>query len=188
MVKRILILINLIFIFRICSSPVLSENLKKQQTQFAIAEIKRWHYEKEFDRFTLSLRTRESGGDWIITNKIGCMGAYQFSPHTLKWLGYGQITTARFRSNPDIFPPELQIEVLKALIVSNEIELRDYFCFAGTVINGATITRSGLLAAAHLAGASGVKLYLTTHGAINNADINHTSVQDYIRDFAGFDI
>jgi len=188
MVRRILILLNLIFIFRICSAPPPSENLTQQYTQFAISEMKRWAYDREFVRFANFLQAKESGGDWTIINQIGCVGLFQFSPRTLEWLGYGYITTDRFRHDPDIFPPELQLKILKEFTRSNENELKDYLCFVGEIINGVTITKSGLLAGAHLAGCSGVKLYLNTRGAVNNKDINHTSVQDYIRGFAGFEI
>lgn len=185
---RIMILTILILIFQNLSAPPLSENLKQMHQSFAISEIQRWRYDKEFERFATLLQIKESSDNWQVINPIGCMGSFQIAPGTLKWLGYGHITPSLFRVNPYIFPPELQMKVLKALVRSNEIELNSYFCYVGQVINGVMITRSGLLAGAHIGGASGVKLYLTSHGIINNKDVNGTSVQDYIREYAGFDI
>ena len=116
------------------------------------------------------------------------MGWYQFAPGTLSYLGYDYITPAKFKRNPDIFPPEMQVEVLKALIRCNEAELERYICYVGKKINGITITKSGLLAGAHIGGARGVKLYLLSDGKINRRDMNGTTIGRYIKVFQGYEL
>lgn len=56
------------------------------------------------------------------------------------------------------------------------------------VINGQEITESGILAAAHLAGAGNVKKYLRSYGELNVDDDFGSSVSYYIKKFSGYDI
>lgn len=58
----------------------------------------------------------------------------------------------------------------------------------GRVINGVEITESGLLAAAHLAGAGSVKKYLRSNGTNGFKDGFGTSLRSYIKKFGGFDV
>ena len=55
------------------------------------------------------------------------------------------------------------------------------------VINGIKITESGLLAAAHLGGASSVKTYLRSNGKNGFRDGFGTSLKSYIKKFNGYD-
>lgn len=185
--KTILFLTIFLFSFFTCAAPELSSEIRAINREKGIAEYWRKIHEAEFDRFAEHLRSKESP-DWTVINKIGCMGWFQFAPATLKWLGHGYITPDRFKANPNIFLPELQLKLLKTLVKCNEIELKDYMEFVGETINGILITKSGLLAGAHLGGAMGVKLYLASRGRVNKADIFHTSIQDYIREFQGYNI
>lgn len=189
--KTILFLTIFLFAFFTCTAPELSPKIRALNGEKAIAGYwcEYWQkiHEAEFARFIDQLRIKESP-DWTKINKIGCMGWFQFAPATLKWLGHGYITPDRFKANPDIFLPELQVQLLKTLIMRNEIELREYMGFVGEIINGVLITKSGLLAGAHLGGATGVKLYLASGGRVNKSDIFHTSIGDYIREFQGYDI
>ncbi len=57
----------------------------------------------------------------------------------------------------------------------------------GKKINGIVITESGILAAAHLAGAGSVKKYLRSNGKDIFADAYGTNVQHYMKKFAGYD-
>ena len=58
--------------------------------------------------------------------------------------------------------------------------------YTGKIINGYTITQSGLLAGAHLKGAGGVIEYLKSDGLKNPKDAFGTSVESYIKNFAGY--
>jgi hypothetical protein len=187
MIKRAIILLTLLFIFTKLAAPELPTPIKHDQTNHIISELKRLAYESEFNRYATDLSASE-GPEWTIINQIGCLGSYQFAPWTLRYLGYGHITPDRFRKDPNIFPQEAQVKLLKRFTRLNEIELGAYMSCAGMRINDIAITRSGILAAAHLGGATGVKMYLQSGGATNPHDANGTSIQDYIRIFAGYDI
>nr|MDJ0646725.1 hypothetical protein [Flavobacteriaceae bacterium] len=48
-------------------------------------------------------------------------------------------------------------------------------------------TESGILAAAHLAGAGNVKKYLRSNGAFQFSDAYGTTIEHYLKKFAGYD-
>jgi hypothetical protein len=105
----------------------------------------------------------------------------------LQFLGY-QITLADFKSNPDIFPYALQLDALKSLLNINSELLKPFESYIGKEINGTVITRSGLLAAAHLGGAGSVRKYLMTNGKTDKRDCYGTKISKYVKEFAGFNI
>ena len=43
--------------------------------------------------------------------------------------------------------------------------------YIGETIKGVTVTKSGMIAAAHLGGARSVKLFLTSNGKLDKADV-----------------
>ena len=59
--------------------------------------------------------------------------------------------------------------------------------YVGKIINDVYITESGLLAAAHLAGAGNVQKYLRSSGEIRFNDAYGSSVQKYLKLFSGYD-
>ena len=60
--------------------------------------------------------------------------------------------------------------------------------YLGLIINGIVITPSGLLAGAHLKGAGSVIKYLRSGGKEIGKDAFGTSVESYIKNFAGYDV
>ena len=60
--------------------------------------------------------------------------------------------------------------------------------YVGKIINGYTITPSGLLAGAHLKGAGSVIKYLKSNGQIIEKDGFGTSVETYLKKFSGYDV
>lgn len=218
MTKKIifLVLLNLLIIpYRICTAPGVgqSETEKKlalfqAEHERELAVLREAVYRRgEFERWRDSLYLDESEGIWTIINEIGCMGLPQFMASTLHSLGYTWITADKFRTDPSIFPPDLQDEAFEALVRANWTRLEKFEPYLGTVINGVEITKSGMLAAAHLGGAKSVSKYLLTNGTYiyiegmrldiepqksgrrcDARDRNNTHVSDYIRDFAGYDI
>ena len=60
--------------------------------------------------------------------------------------------------------------------------------YIGKTINGYKITPSGLLAAAHLKGAGSVIKYLKSNGINNEKDAFGTSVENYMKKFAEYDV
>jgi hypothetical protein len=146
------------------------------------------HHDSEFSRFINDLGFRESGNNWLSVNRIGCFGEWQFAESTLRFLGYKKITLKKFKANPDIFPRELQMEALMALIKVNLSFLMDYEHFIGDSIKGIVITKSGMIAASHLGGTASLKKFLNSNGRINKKDVLGTSIYDYMKKFCYYDL
>ena len=106
---------------------------------------------KAFIGFKEALAFKESQGKYNRVNTFGYLGKYQFGKGTLK--RFKIYNTAEFLKDA-----ELQEDAFLALCSVNKwILQRDIKRFVGKRINGVTITESGILAAAHLAGAGNVK-------------------------------
>lgn len=178
--KLIIIIIFWIFIYNICGGPTLSASHNAD----AIVKIRKdLDYKKNYMLFIDHLGHRESNNDWTSINSANCFGEWQFAYGTLKVLGYGDITPEKFKKNPNIFPRDLQLKVLEELIEINNLSLKPYNDYIGRTINHTHITKSGLLAGMHLGGIVAVRLYLTSNGTIDRADLNGTKISDYIREF-----
>ena len=142
----------------------------------------------EFERFIDDLGKRESGNNWLSVNCIGCFGEWQFKESTVHYLGFKQVTLKKFKKNPEIFPPALQRSALESLIKVNMALLKDYERYIGLTINGVTVTRSGMIAAAHLGGAKSVRLFLTSGGRLDKKDTLGTAISNYMKKFSFYDI
>lgn len=132
--------------------------------------------------FKEALGFKESRGDYYTVNTLGYLGKYQFGRGTLKLMGV---------SDPGAFlqDPELQETIFKMNVARNKwILRRDIKRFVGKKINGEVITESGIIAAAHLAGAGNVKKYLRSYGQQDFADAYGSSVAYYMKKFRGFDL
>ena len=145
-------------------------------------------HEYEFTRFVHDLGYSESKNNWLCINRIGCFGEWQFSERTLHYLGYKNITLKKFKADPGIFPREMQRKALESLIKINLCLLRDYEHFIGDTINGVVVTKSGMIAASHLGGARGLKLFLNSDGRINRKDVIGTTISDYLDKFRHYDL
>jgi hypothetical protein len=149
-------------------------------------ESKDHHFQIPFigDRF-LGFREavafKESQGKYDVVNSLGYLGKYQF----------GKTTLERFNIyDTDLFlqSPELQEAAFIALCSLNKwILIRDIKRSVGKTINGVKITESGILAAAHLAGAGNVKAYLRSNGTVEFQDAFGSSIQHYLEEFSGYD-
>ena len=110
------------------------------------------------------------------------LGKYQFGIGTLQLMGVYNAT--RF-----INDPMLQEKAFHTNIARNKwILRRDIKRFDGKRIRGVKVTESGILAAAHLAGAGNVKKFLRSFGEYNVSDEFGTSIAYYMRKFSGYDI
>lgn len=137
--------------------------------------------DNSFIGFREALAFKESQGKYGRVNSFGYLGKYQFGKTTLHRLKI--YNTADFLTNPI-----MQENAFVALCSLNKwILKRDIKRSVGKKINGVEITESGILAAAHLAGAGHVKKYLRSNGAIVFADAYGTNVQHYMKKFSGFD-
>lgn len=136
---------------------------------------------KSYVGFKQAVAIKESQGLYKLVNPFGYMGKYQFGRSTLRALGIHD--TKKFLNTP-----VLQERAFRALLCKNKWELRSEIeQFEGKVINGVKITESGLLAAAHLAGAGSVKNFLHSNGRRVFRDGFGTSIKSYIRKFGGYD-
>lgn len=136
---------------------------------------------KSYIGFKQAIAIKESQGLYKLVNRYGYMGKYQFGKTALRALGITD--TKEFLNSP-----KLQERAFKALLSKNKWELRkEIQKFSGQVVNGVTITESGLLAAAHLAGAGSVKNFLHSNGKRIFRDGFGTSIKSYIRKFGGYD-
>ncbi len=134
-----------------------------------------------FIGFREAIAFKESRGKYHITNTLGYLGKYQFGESTLNRLNI--YNTQDFLNNP-----ELQEKAFIALCSLNKwILIRDIKRSVGKKINGVEITESGILAAAHLAGAGNVKKYLRSNGEEIFNDAYGSSLQHYMKKFSGFD-
>lgn len=136
---------------------------------------------KTFVGFKEALGFKESRGNYKTINEFGYMGKYQFGKGTLQMIGI--YSPERFMNDT-----RLQEEAFTAYTSRNKwILRRDINRYVGRYINGVKITESGILAAAHLAGAGNVKKYLRSGGAIGFSDAFGTSLRYYLKKFSGYD-
>ncbi|WP_027075768.1 hypothetical protein [Maribacter antarcticus] len=136
----------------------------------------------DFTGFKEALAFKESKGDYFAVNTFGYLGKYQFGTSTLELMGV--YSDQQFLGNP-----VLQEKVFQINIARNKwILRRDIKRFVGKRIRGIEITESGMLAAAHLAGAGNVKRYLRSFGKKDVMDDYGTHITCYINEFSGYDI
>lgn len=134
-----------------------------------------------FIGFKEALGFKESRGDYDIVNIYGYLGKYQFGKNTLKLIGIND--SDEFLKNS-----YLQEQAFTANTARNKwILRRDIKKFQGIHVGGVKITESGILAAAHLAGAGNVKKYLRSGGSVNFSDAFGTSIEYYLKKFSGYD-
>jgi len=132
--------------------------------------------------FKEAVAFKESRGKYHIVNSLGYLGKYQFGKTTLRHFNIRD--TKEFLNNP-----ELQEKVFMALCERNKWRLeKEIKKNVGKKINGIEITESGILAAAHLAGAGSVKKYLRSNGRNIFTDAYGTNIQYYMKKFAGYDM
>jgi hypothetical protein len=135
----------------------------------------------EFEDFKEALAFKESQGDYQVVNKLGYLGKYQFGSTTLE--RFDILDTTAFLTNP-----ALQEKAFVALCKVNKWILRnDIKRSVGKKIKGIVITESGILAAAHLAGAGNVKKFLRSNGTQTFSDAFGTTVEIYLEMFAAYD-
>lgn len=136
---------------------------------------------KTYVGFKEALGFKESQGRYTVINEFGYMGKYQFGKSTLKMIGI-------YNTQSFLNDTRLQEEAFNANVSRNKwILRRDIKRFEGRYIQGVKVTESGILAAAHLAGAGNVKKFLRSGGTINFEDAFGTSIRYYLNKFSGYD-
>jgi hypothetical protein len=123
----------------------------------------------------------ESQGNYKVVNRYGMMGKYQFSPSTVRALGF-KVSAQQFLKDP-----QLQDSVMFAYMKANYRELKNLIDrYDGKTKHGIKITRAGILAGAHFAGSGGVYTYLTSDDKHGIIDGNGTSIRKYMASFSNF--
>lgn len=132
----------------------------------------------ELEKFLDHMAHRESNNTPHVVNRFGMMGKYQFDPRTVRVLGFN-VSKNQFLRNT-----ELQDSVMvKYMRENNSLLDRIIENYEGKKFKGVHITRSGVLAAAHLAGARNVKKYFSDGDIHGRTDANGTSIRDYLEEF-----
>lgn len=182
MIKKFFLYSAILFLFVGANSS--KNEIEETDTAFLreVSKLNIPYLQNNFVAFKEALAYKESRGNYTIVNTLGYLGKYQFGRNTL---GRFRIHNTRdFLQNP-----ELQEEAFIALCEINKWILRkDIKRFVGKKINGIEITESGILAAAHLAGAGNVKKFLRSNGTNCFSDAYGAKLSTYLRKFAGYDI
>ena len=137
---------------------------------------------KNHSTFLDAIGFRESTNNYKAVNQFGYLGKYQFGRKTLNAIGFEDISNREFLANPSI-----QEEAMLVLLKRNKRTLRrEIKKYVGKTINGVYITESGLLAAAHLAGAGNVRRFFRK--GYEFRDGNGTKMTSYMIKFDNYDL
>jgi len=135
---------------------------------------------KNHTKFLDDIGFRESSNNYRAVNQFGYLGKYQFGRKTLNSLGYEDVSNREFLENASI-----QEEAMYALLNHNKRILRRQIQkYHGEIIHGVYITESGILAAAHLAGAGNVRKFFRK--GYEFKDGNGTKMTSYMILFSGY--
>jgi len=136
---------------------------------------------KGHEEFLNAIGHRESGNRYEIVNKFGYMGKYQFGKSTLKGLGF-KVTQDEFLNSPYI-----QEKAMQSLLEHNHKKLKKQINkYCGQYYQGIYITESGVLAAAHLAGAGNVRRFFRK--GYEFKDGFGTKMTSYMIQFSGYNL
>ena len=137
---------------------------------------------KGHSNFLKAIGFRESTNNYKAINQFGYLGKYQFGRKTLNAIGFKKVSNREFLSNPSI-----QEQAMLILLKRNKRTLRrEIKKYVGKTINGVYITESGLLAAAHLAGAGNVRKFFRK--GYEFYDGNGTKMTSYMIKFANYNL
>ena len=136
---------------------------------------------KDHSTFLDALGHFESSNRYNIVNRFGYMGKYQFGKATLKSIGI-KVSRNEFLNNPS-----LQEEAMDRLLTQNYKSLKRYINkYEGKYVHGILITKSGVLAAAHLAGSGNVRKFFKK--GYEFKDGNGTKMTTYMKLFGGYEL
>ena len=137
---------------------------------------------KDHNKFLDDIGFRESSNNYKAVNQFGYLGKYQFGRKTLNSLGFENVSNREFLENVSI-----QEEAMYALLNHNKKILRRQIQkYHGQTIHGIYITESGILAAAHLAGAGNVRKFFRK--GYEFKDGNGTKMTSYMTLFSGYNL
>ena len=167
------------------------DGAKGKQEQIDISEVSMPIVEedesdsrKDILRFLEAIALFESNNRYDVVNPYGFLGRYQFSPTTIRHLGY-DILNEDFLRNA-----RLQDEIMLAYMRENYVSLRPYIEeYNNTNYKGMYITTSSILAGAHFAGAMGMKRFLLNKlDSIGTVDANGMTLRKYMTKFSDYNV
>ena len=155
-------------------------------------------------KFLDDLAILESGGNYKAFNKYGYAGKYQMGEMAMIDAGY-YIKRGNFNNDwSGKFTGKDKVYSIKDFLNNPQAQENAQLIFKkkqwgylksvgadkylGEKINGYIITQSGLLAGAHLKGAGSIIKYLKSNGKYNSTAAFGTSVESYMKRFAGYDV
>lgn len=160
---------------------------------------------KSLEDWLDELAKRESSNNYKAINQYNYLGKYQMGEGALTDTGYYsghspgyvQEWKGNFLGKDNVYSKEDFLNNAQA----QENAIRDYMKtqwrylksensdkYIGSKINGIDITPSGLLTGAHLNGFSAAGKYLRSNGKYIPKDGNGVSIEDYIKQFNGYDV
>ena len=160
---------------------------------------------KTTNDFYYALMMKESSGNAHVLNKFGFAGLFQMGEMALDDAGYYDSRDGTTGINDwrgtwkgkdgiyslDGFLNDPQVQI-NAIISYHKViwdhYLKNYHNYDGRIINGIKITKSGMIAAAHLVGHNDLKKFLTSDGKDMSQDGNGVFCTKYLKDFSGYDI
>ena len=160
---------------------------------------------KTLDDFYNDLGARESSGNYEVINPWGFVGKYQMGEAAMIDAGYYKKSSGNYNNDWSgeftgkdgvyslqdfLRNKQAQENAQKAFKQAQWRQLKAIGAdkYVGKEINGVKITQSGLLAAAHLKGPGSVIQYLASNGKDIPKDKLGTSVENYMKKFAGYDV
>ena len=133
--------------------------------------------------FLEAMAMSESSNNPKAINKFGMLGKYQFSPATLRAMGV-KVSRRKFLNDE-----RLQDSVMLVYIRDNWTNLHRYKKHIGKKHKGIIVTKSGLIAAAHLVGIGGVCAEFNPKRCkYITKDANGITAVKYMAKFANYEI
>lgn len=133
--------------------------------------------------FMVAIGKYESHNNPQVVSSRGFLGKFQFSPRTLRLLN-PSITSDSFLANE-----QLQDSIMLVYMRQNSSMLRTEIAqYSNKWINGTYVTKSGIVAASHLAGVGGVKSFFSGDGRYPTSDANGATVSMYMSKFANYNL
>lgn len=173
-----------------------SPRIRREQLQ-KYEEIKiQYQKYQQLELFLHDIAYIESRNNPLIVNSQGYIGLFQFGKQARKAVGHDYIKQSDIIFNKQTNKLQLkdstiwtineQKHAMISLMQKHELALFKYIVQTPFIFNHHTITKSGILAAAHLAGQGNVLKFFETHGAYNPHDSNGTYLSDYLYKFSGY--
>jgi len=172
--------ITLILCFVLGTSLINANSIGKYERVIIEEAPKKEIKMRSMKEFLHGIGHRESTNNYNAVNPYGYLGRYQFSLRTLEMLGIETEDTL-FLNNP-----RLQEKAMIRYLRYNRRVLQKYKINEGFMVNSVVITESGLLAAAHLAGAGNVIKFYQNQTTFQ--DGNGICLTDYLIKFSGYEI